>query len=232
MKKLVGVIPLFDETKDSYWMVPGYFQMLEKEGAVPVMLPLSDDEDTLDYFLERCDGFLFTGGHDVNPSVYKVERSKECGLPCEMRDSMEVYLLNKLKNMDKPVLGICRGIQIINASFGGTLYQDLPTEHKSDVDHHMNPPYDRAVHNVKICKGGSLEQILKKDNIGVNSYHHQAVKELADGLFVEAVSEDGLVEAVSIPAKKFFVGVQWHPEFSYLSDENSVKIVKKFVEAL
>ena len=232
MKKLVGVIPLFDETKDSYWMVPGYFQMLEAYGAIPIMLPLSDERETMDYFLEKCDGFLFTGGHDVDPSVYNAERSEECGVSCEMRDRMEVYLLNKLKDMDKPVLGICRGIQIMNAVFGGSLYQDLPKEHTSEVDHHMAPPYDRAVHEVEICQGGILEQILNSKKIGVNSYHHQAVKKLADGLFVEAVSEDKLVEAVSIPMKKFFVGVQWHPEFSYLADENSKKIIKRFVESL
>lgn len=232
MKKVVGIMPLYDEEKESYWMLPGYMKMLEREAVVPLMLPLTEDKNILDYFLENCQGFVLTGGQDVSPKFYKAELSKRCGVVCEMRDQMEEYILKEAVKRDRSVLGICRGIQFINACFGGDLYQDLETEYKSKVNHHMRPPYNRVVHEVNILKDTPLFDILEKEKIGVNSYHHQAIKSLSPQLRKMAVSEDGLVEAVYMPGKRFIVGVQWHPEFSYETDENSVKIVKAFTDSM
>ena len=128
-----------------------------------------------------------------------------------------------------PVLGICRGIQLINALMGGTLYQDLPTEYSSQTEHHQSPPYDVPCHEVRIVEGSPLFLLLGKSTIGVNSYHHQAVKRLAEGLSPMAYSEDGLVEAVQAQGKRFIWAVQWHPEFSYMKDADSRKIFREFV---
>jgi putative glutamine amidotransferase len=232
MKKVVGVIPLYDEERNSYWMIPGYMKMLEAQGAVPMMLPLTTNRKLLDYFLETCAGFLLTGGQDVAPELYHTKRSEKCGETCKERDEMESYLLQKAAAKDKSVLGICRGIQFMNAVFGGTLYQDLPSEYESHVEHHMKPPYNRAVHTVTIKRGTLLHEILKKEELGVNSYHHQAIEKLAPSLETMAVSEDGLIEAVYMPEANYVVGVQWHPELSYETDEDSVKIIKSFVESM
>ena len=129
------------------------------------------------------------------------------------------------------MLGICRGIQFFNACLGGTLYQDLPTEYPSEVAHVMRPPYDQAVHSIALLPGSPLSALLGRTELGVNSYHHQAIKALPPGLGEMARSEDGLVEAVYLPDKSFVWAVQWHPEFSFRTDENSRKIFSAFVAA-
>ena len=229
MRKVIGIMPLYDDEKESYWMVPGYMKMLEAENAIPLMLPLTSKAEELDYFLEICGGFLLTGGHDVSPSVYHAAREPWCGPCCELRDEMERYILNRAVEQDKSVLGICRGIQFMNTCYGGTLYQDLVMEHISCIDHHMKPPYDRVAHQVTLQKGMPLYNILGKEQIGVNSYHHQAIRKLSSSFQTMAFSEDGLIEGIYMPFHKFIVGVQWHPEFSYEVDENSRKLISAFV---
>ena len=232
MRKIVGLIPLYDDERESYWMIPGYMKMLEAVDAIPLMLPLTDNHDELDYFVETCGGVVLTGGHDVAPELYNAVRQPYCGTSCKLRDEMERYILKKSVELDKPVLGICRGVQFMNACFGGTLYQDLDKEFNSSIDHHMTPPYDRAVHEVNIRRDSLLYSILGKEKIGVNSYHHQAIKDLSPEFANSAISEDGIVEGIEMPSKRFIVGVQWHPELTYLSDENSQKIIKAFVDAI
>lgn len=232
MRKIVGLIPLYDDERESYWMIPGYMKMLEAVDSIPLMLPLTDNHDELDYFVETCGGVVLTGGHDVAPELYNAVRQPYCGTSCKLRDEMERYILKKSVELDKPVLGICRGVQFMNACFGGTLYQDLVKEFNSSIDHHMKPPYDRAVHEVDIHKGSLLFSILGKEKIGVNSYHHQAIKDLSPEFANSAISEDGIVEGIEMPSKRFIVGVQWHPELTYLRDENSQKLIKAFVDAI
>lgn len=229
MRKVIGIMPLYDDEKQSYWMLPGYMKMLEAENAIPLMLPLTAKAKELDYFLELCGGFLLTGGQDVSPSVYHAEKEPWCGSCCESRDEMERYILNGAVERDRSVLGICRGLQFMNACYGGTLYQDLETEHAGGIDHHMEPPYDRVAHQVTLQRDTLLYNILGKEQIGVNSYHHQAIKELSPNFQAMAVSEDGLIESICMPSYRFIVGVQWHPEFSYEVDENSRKLINAFV---
>lgn len=179
--------------------------------------------------LDEVQGILLTGGHDVDPKIYGEEPIPKCGAACVERDSMEKELLDQALERDMPVLGICRGIQFMNAYLGGTLYQDLPTQFDSKVEHHMSPPYDVPVHSVSVLEDSALYKLLNTDKLAVNSYHHQAIKDKADRLKVMALSEDGLIEAVEMPDKRFVWAVQWHPEFNYLKDENSRKIFEEFV---
>lgn len=231
MKPVIGLIPLYDDERDSYWMLPGYMKVLEKCGALPIMLPLTSDEEELTQSLKMCDGLLLTGGHDVNPEMYQEPTRGTCGIPCKERDAMESFLLGKALEKNIPILGICRGIQFLNAYLGGSLYQDLPTEYECSVEHHMTPPYDREAHKVTILPNTILAEIFGAGILPVNSYHHQAVKKLAPGVTKMALSEDGLVEAISVDGQKFAVGVQWHPEFSYENNQESVKLVQTFVDA-
>ncbi len=232
-KKIIGVIPLFDEEKDSIWMLPGYMEGIREAGGLPIILPLKAEESEIEQLCEMCDGFLFTGGHDVNPSLYGEEKHAHCGLPNPDRDALEKEVFRIAVEEDKPVFGICRGIQLINALCGGTLYQDLPSEYQGSVpiEHHMTPPYDVACHRVEILPDTPLHKLLGVTTLAVNSYHHQAVKDLAKSLKPMAVSEDGLIEAVYMPDKKFVQAVQWHPEFIYRVDETARKILKSFVDA-
>lgn len=230
-RPMIGVVPLVDEERESYWMLPGYMKGIEKAGGIPVMLPLTLDEMIIEQLVQAMDAFLFTGGQDVSPSIYGETALPECGAPCGLRDRMEGMLLNAVLKLDKPILGICRGIQFLNAALGGTLYQDLPTQHTSRVEHHQSPPYDIPVHFVRICQNTPLHTLLQIDELCVNSYHHQAVRELSPKLKAMAVSEDGLTEAVYMPDKKFVWAVQWHPEFSFEKDDASRRIFEVFVEA-
>ena len=230
MKPIIGVLPLWDDKKESLWMLPGYFGAVTEAGAIPVMLPLTTDPQTIERLSDMCDGLLFTGGHDVSPEIYGAAPAANV-VCCRERDDMETMLLKTALEKDQPILGICRGIQFINASLGGTLYQDIPTEHPSNVEHHQTPPYDIPVHRNTIKKSSPLYKVLGCESLPVNSYHHQAVKEVAPELEVMAVSEDGLVEALFMPSKKFVWAVQWHPEFSYKTDEASRRILKAFTDA-
>ena len=229
MKALIGVMPLWDDEKESIWMLPGYLDGIQKAGGIPIVLPLSSDEGDLEHLVKMCDGFLFTGGHDVSPELYQEKLLNKSVVCCSRRDAMEKIVLQKALELDKPLLGICRGIQFLNAALGGTLYQDLPTERPSVMEHHQQAPYDVPVHRVKILKDSPLFQCLGVEELLVNSYHHQAVRRMSPLLKPMAVSEDGLVEALYMPGHRFVWAVQWHPEFSYKTDVSSIQILQAFV---
>lgn len=232
LKPIIGVSPLWDDKLNSIWMLPEYMDCIRESGGIPVIFPLTANEDDLCRLIEMCDGFLLTGGHDVSPKIYG--EKPMCGLIscCEERDKTEsVILENAIKN-DKPLLGICRGIQFINAKLGGTLYQDIPSQYPTKIEHHQHAPYDIPCHGVEIAKNTPLYNCLKAENILVNSYHHQAVKQPAPALEIMARSSDGLAEALYMPNRRFLWAVQWHPEFLYKKDVYSRKIFDAFTASI
>lgn len=225
-KPLIGIVPLVDTARESYWMLPGYMQGVEQAGGVPVMLPLTDDAEALRQLAATCDGFLLPGGQDVSPALYGAAASPQCGETSPARDAMEKQLLGMVLAADKPVLGICRGIQVMNVVLGGTLYQDIkPFEHVPHNDHWAK------VHTVTVRRGTLLSRLLGQDTVLVNSQHHQAADRIAPELEIAALSEDGIVEALEKPDAHFCLGVQWHPE--WLSDADPVQqgLFGAFVEA-
>lgn len=226
-------MPLWDATRASIWMLPAYLELVSEQGGVPFIFPLGcEREDTL-RLAAMCDGFLFTGGDDISPALYGEVASAKCGATNATRDEQERVIFDYAIEHNTPMLGICRGIQLFNALLGGTLYQDLPSERGvvRGVSHAMTPPYDREVHRVRVVEGTPLWSVVGCDEIGVNSYHHQAIKDLSPSLTPMAYSEDGLVEAVYLPTHKFMQAYQWHPELNFRVDENSIKIVARFIEA-
>ena len=231
MKPIIGVMPLWDEEKDSIWMLPGYMDGLIEAGATPVIFPFTEDAEEAARLVELCGGILFTGGHDVSPRLYREQPLPGLVSCCEKRDALEGIVLQKALELDRAVLGICRGIQFINVSLGGSLYQDLPTQHPSGVTHRQSAPYDVPVHDVEIRADSPLYDCLKTRRLAVNSCHHQAVRDLAPGLVCMAAAPDGLVEALYMPGRRFLWAVQWHPEFSYKTDPDSRRIFNVFVDA-
>ena len=230
-KPIIGIVPLVDLQRESYWMLPGYMKGIELAGGFPVMFPLTSEDEDILQMIRLCDGILFTGGQDVEPQVYGEEKTEACGECRPERDRMEIMLFKELLKDDKPVLGICRGIQLFNACLGGTLYQDLPSQHASQVCHRQFPPYDEPVHEVILQKHTPLQELLEKSVMQVNSYHHQAVDRVADGMIVSAAAPDGIIEAIERPASRFMLGVQWHPETSYFKDIFSRRIFEAFMNA-
>ena len=230
MRPVIGVVPLVDMERDSLWMVPGYMAGITAAGGLPVMLPLTEDVELIKRISEEISGLLLTGGQDVDPEMYGEAKSTACGRVCKARDGMEALLMDEMLALDKPVFGICRGLQFLNAYFGGTLYQDLDVEAPSEIGHHMSPPYDRFVHEVSVVKGTKLCGIIG-ESVPVNSYHHQGVKKPAKELTPSAYSPDGLVEAAELRSRRFVLAVQWHPEWLFEKDDKSARLFKAFVSA-
>ena len=173
-----------------------------------------------------CDGLLLPGGGDIDPKFYGQERIPACGEPNVLRDTAEPLLLRAFLAADKPVLGICRGIQVMNAVLGGDLYQDIkPFEHLPHNGH------GAKVHTVTVRRGTLLSRILGQDTVLVNSQHHQAVDQVAPGFTLAALSEDGIVEAIEKPDARFCLGVQWHPEWLSDADPAMQGLFDAFVNA-
>lgn len=227
-KKQIGVVPLWDEEKNSLWLLPNYLDAIRESGGIPVILPLHVPPEDAVQVLAGCDGLLMTGGHDISPVLYGQEKKQTCGALCEARDKLEQALYRCAVERDMGVLGICRGIQMVNVLEGGTLYQDLPTEHPSDVEHHGKPPYDQVIHWVNLRP--AFRELLGTERLGVNSYHHQAIRGLGENLEILAQAEDGVVEAVRRRNSRFIWAVQWHPEFSFWTDDSSRRLFRAFVD--
>lgn len=228
---MIGVLPLYDAEKESYWMLPGYMKGIEDSGGIPMMLPLTTDQETIFRLADALDGFLFTGGQDLNPALYG-EEMELSGELCNERDVMEKILFQRVLELDKPAFGICRGLQLFNVLLGGTLYQDIPTQLRhSQIKHKQHPPYTQPSHSVSVVGGTRLHKILQKDTLRVNSYHHQGIKTISDQLVPMTVADDGIIEAVSMPNKKFVFAVQWHPELTYQMDDDQFKLFLALVSA-
>lgn len=233
MKPVIGITPLYDEDKESIWMLPGYLDGILNGGGIPIILPFIKDEATIDQIYHRCDGILFSGGQDIDPCLYNQKQTKKCGIINPDKDFLEKRLFIKAYNDNKPILGICRGLHLINALLGGSLYQDLKTARRFDqkIEHIMSPPYNREAHIVNLTAATPLRSLLNKTVIPVNSYHHQGIDLLAKDLKIMAVSQDGLIESVYAPGKNFVWGLQWHPEFLIADSKDNQMIINSFIDA-
>ncbi len=206
-----------------------YSLALHDAGAAPVILPAAQDEGSLARILGAVQGLLLSGGPDIHPRRYGEEPAAGLGEVDEDLDRMELTAARLALEMDVPVLGICRGIQVLNVALGGTLYQDIPSQVPESICH--TPKTDKSVntHTVRIEPGNRLRRIMGKAEIWVNGKHHQAVKDPAPGLVVTARARDGVVEALEHPDRRWAVGVQWHPEGTWREDLFSKKLFRAFV---
>jgi putative glutamine amidotransferase len=187
-----------------------YLRRIEEAGGIPLLLPHVEDDGALAQIAERMDGLLFTGGEDVDPAQYGQDVHPETAV-AEARDKLEIRLFRSFLATGRPILAICRGIQLINVALGGTLIQDLPTQTGS-AHHSQKVPTTTATHEVQLLELSRTAMLLKQSMIPVNSHHHQAVDELGSGLKAVGWSEDGVIEAVEHVTHPFLIAVQWHPE--------------------
>lgn len=232
-KPVIGITSGLNDT--------GYYQMICREfmnalvhcGALPVLLPLSSDEAVLRSYIDALDGFIFSGGGDIDPLLFGQLPHPACGQITPVRDDHELLLMRLLiEEGHKPVLGICRGFQVMNVGLGGDIYQDLPAEYPGDViAHRQKKPETYPSHPVTIQPGSRLHEIAGSDSILVNSLHHQALKNLGHGFHATAHAPDGVIEAAELEGERFFVGIQWHPERLWMTDLKSEAIFGAFVRA-
>ncbi|MFX3618971.1 MAG: gamma-glutamyl-gamma-aminobutyrate hydrolase family protein [Sporolactobacillus sp.] len=188
-----------------------YVNALLLAGAVPVILPYA--EDVADHYLDFCDGIVFSGGSDIDPRFYGEDPSPWIEAFNTERDQSELQILHQAIKRNKPVLGICRGFQLLNIAFGGTLYQDLAAQTKQPLQHDQRAPRSKTVHSIRLLPNSRLSKLFDgRESLFVNSLHHQAVKVLAEDLRAVAFAGDGVIEAAEHKNNERILGIQWHPE--------------------
>lgn len=209
-----------------------YSQGLLHAGAAAVIIPAAHTPETLDTILNHLQGLVLSGGVDVHPRHYGENPIQALGELDDELDVMELGITRLALERNIPLLAICRGIQVLNVALGGTLYQDLPSQMPGSICH--TPKADKRVmaHAVRLTEDGLLHRLCETSEIRVNSQHHQAIKQLAPGLVVEATAPDGVIEAVVYPANRFVLGVQWHPEGTWRQDVYSKHIFEALVAAI
>jgi putative glutamine amidotransferase len=207
-----GVVRTWDGA-DRTGVNAAYVRALLAAGGVPLVLSPLMGTSFVGRALEGVDGLLLTGGEDIHPSWYGAEASPLLSPPSRERDLFELALFAVARQRELPILGICRGIQLINVGLGGTLFQDLPTERPGAVDHRPDTPRDARSHRVRLQPGTRAAAALGTTSVTVNSSHHQAIKDLAPGLLATGWTDDELIEAAETPADgPWLLAVQWHPE--------------------
>ncbi|MBI5126432.1 MAG: gamma-glutamyl-gamma-aminobutyrate hydrolase family protein [Candidatus Taylorbacteria bacterium] len=205
-----------------------YQEAIEHAGGILQMLESNQDVDT---YIDQADGVLLPGGNDVNPMLYGEERKSHTQPPHDERDILEMYLIDKAMERKLPILGICRGLQILNVKLGGTLYQDIEQEMNGGARHDWHEenlqllPRSLLVHNVSLEGNSKIHSLVGKDTIEVNSLHHQGIKTLGKDLVATGHSPDGLIEAVEMTGYPYAIGVQWHPE-----ELTSISVWKDFLD--
>ncbi|MDR1518210.1 MAG: gamma-glutamyl-gamma-aminobutyrate hydrolase family protein [Dysgonamonadaceae bacterium] len=200
-----------------------YINAVIKAGGTPILIPMTENGAVIKNIVRQIDGLILSGGEDVNPSFYGEEAIAELGDVDSVRDVYDLMLLKMAADKNIPILGICRGEQLINVAFGGSLYQDIPAQHPSEIKHLQEESSKIGTHDVSVVPGSALGTIIGEGNFSVNSFHHQAVKQIAPGFRVSAWATDSIVEAIEALPERNILAVQWHPE-GFVQDGDSVML--------
>lgn len=221
MKPKIGITSQYDNYEGVYKLSPFYIQAVEAAGGIPLLLPYTSTAELSDAIAQELDGFIFSGGANVDPVLYGETAQENCGSIEYERDIFELSLCKKAIELNKPVFAICRGCQLITVASGGTLVQHKDG-HVQSADKHV------ASHSVNVTQNTLLYDILKAEYTDTNSFHHQTVKTTGD-LRVCATDSMGSIEAVFMPGQKFHLGVQWHPERTYFTSRHSRLLFEAFI---
>lgn len=232
-KPVIGLTSSYEknENTDRIFLNHSYLDSIRHFGGIPLILPTEGTEEEYAYLLDLCDGVLLTGGDDIDPAHFGEDILNDSVQFVSERDHAELLICRMAEERKLPMFGICRGVQIMNVYFGGTLYQDIPSQCPSDVKHRMDPPFHRTCHTCTIDSKTPLYEMIGRNMIDVNSHHHQAVKDVAPGFVAAGVSEDGIVEAICRLGDRFCMGVQWHPERIWDIEDGSTKVFEVFLKA-
>jgi putative glutamine amidotransferase len=229
-----GVYPRDEPLRPIFGISQSYTLAVERAGGMPVLVPPQPDHEAVRAISARLDGLLLPGGGDIDPTSYGEERLPICGQIEPQRDALEIPLAQLALEEGKPILGICRGMQLLNVATGGTLYQDITAQRPNAVSHPTTDyrgKRDRTAHTIEIQPGSLLASIMGTTRHAVNSFHHQAVKQPGSGIEMLAWSEDGLPEGMVVQGHPFALAVQFHPEELTLVDPASQRLFNAFVRA-
>ena len=210
---------------------PVYFTPFSDLGASYTTFSYTTDEKTIANALEKCDGILFTGGVDVHPKRYNEHILNATVSIDEKRDEMEFAFIVQALKSSKPILAICRGVQLLCVAMGGTLYQDLPTQKPSFIAHKQIEGRTKHSHFVNVEKASPLFDLLKSERVRVNSFHHQAIKTLGKNLAVMALADDEIIEAIYSTESRYIRAYQWHPERLIETETTNIELFRDFVNA-
>ncbi|NPV30347.1 MAG: gamma-glutamyl-gamma-aminobutyrate hydrolase family protein [Firmicutes bacterium] len=230
-RPLIGITTAHNLQEDYFFCRGQYIEGIEREGGSPLLLPPVRDEALIKAYAELIDGLLLSGGGDLHPLYFGEEPHWKLGEVSPERDHFEVRLIQEILATGKPVLGICRGIQVLNAALGGTLYQDLQSQLPHSLQHQQEAPRRHPTHKIRVLENSRLARVLGTTELRVNSLHHQAVKDVAPGVQAVAWAEDGVIEGIEAPDYSFLVGVQWHPEALRETDKASAALFRALIEA-
>ena len=196
----------------SVFLYERYITALEEVGVAPLLVTPAHSTASVRAMLEICDGLVLSGGEDVDPSRYGESPSPALGAVSRRRDEVEFCAMEVALERQIPILGICRGAQVINVALGGTLYQDLATDMPGSLMHRQEQPWGQRSQHARVIADSRLHEIVGAQDLFINSYHHQAMRDVAAELVVVARADDGMVEAVEGRDHPWLIGVQWHPE--------------------
>lgn len=209
-----------------------YSNAIEKVAGIPMIIPPVCRDELIENFVDLCDGFVITGGRDVHPMTYNALPNQKCDDFDKDVDDAHIKLIKLALKKDKPVLGICRGCQLLNVALGGTLYQDIETEAEFKTHGHVFQHIKTdVVHPINIENDSILYRMFKQEKINVNSIHHQAVKETGEGVEICAKANDGIIECIAVKNKKFALGIQWHPEMLLDKYNSMLCIFEEFINS-
>ena len=224
-KPLIGISLGWSETKNS--VNNTYVNSVLMNGGVPYLIPVTDNVEVLRQIVAQLDGIIFTGGEDFAPAYFGEEEHEHLGEVNVTRDTYDLTLFKLASDRNIPTLGICRGLQLINVGMGGTLYQDLPSEKPSDINHRQSEAGTVATHSVSVVEGSLMHQILGQKEVQVNTFHHQAIEKLAPGLKIVGWANDSVPEMIEAYPYRQIIGTQFHPEiFTNAGDELMGKLFK------
>jgi putative glutamine amidotransferase len=206
-----------------------YIQAVEKAGGVPVLLPVVNNEKCILVQIESCSGLIFPGGQDIHPKYYACEAHPYLGVVNSRVDEYQLKLIRSALESGKPILGICRGNQLLNVACGGTLLQDLSEAPNGCLKHFENSRRYEEMHQVKTASGSILENLFGSE-FWVNSNHHQVIRDVGSGLTVIATASDGVIEALQMNDRDFVLGVQWHPEMMVTKSDQMMVLFEQLVK--
>ncbi|SHK22542.1 putative glutamine amidotransferase [Anaerobranca californiensis DSM 14826] len=229
MKPVIGITAIFDYNLNRNWLGDDYITAVVEGGGIPVIIPSNIKVENIPQLITKIDGLLLSGGDDVNPLIFGEQPHPKLGDVDPLRDILEIHLVKTALEKKKPILGICRGLQVTNVALGGTILQDIFSQREKVLGHRQKGPRFYLSHQVYIEKDTLLANVIGKTEVLVNSFHHQSIGVLGENLLINCRSSDGIIEGIESYCGNI-LAVQWHPENLWRYTDEHIKLFKWLVD--